>query len=133
MMNFTLSKCQLPVILSKRTFWKYSCRNICLQKNFGGKFNRSFVFSDSVNRVVAPVTGDICRVKNHQASHKPGFIDENYDKLDPSFQNVKEAFLSKSSLELLRAMLVFNMCSVKVLVEKNKEVSVTAFRIKYLI
>lgn len=39
-----------------------------------------------------------------------------------TFDDPKQAFGSKTTVELLRAILVFKLCSVNLLVEKNKEV-----------
>lgn len=38
------------------------------------------------------------------------------------FDNTQEAYKSKGNIELLRSLLVFRLCAVDVLVEKNKEV-----------
>lgn len=39
------------------------------------------------------------------------------------FDNTQEAYKSKGNAELLRSLLVFRLCAIDVLVEKNKEVS----------
>lgn len=39
------------------------------------------------------------------------------------FDNTEEAYKSKDNVELLRSLLVFKLCTIDVLVEKNKEVS----------
>lgn len=38
------------------------------------------------------------------------------------FDNTQEAYKSKGNIELLRSLLVFKLCSIDILVEKNKEV-----------
>ncbi|XP_034048839.1 proline dehydrogenase 1, mitochondrial isoform X2 [Thalassophryne amazonica] len=43
-------------------------------------------------------------------------------KIHIDFENSQEAYRSKSNTELLRSLLVFKLCAVDVLVEKNKEV-----------
>ena len=48
--------------------------------------------------------------------------DEAREKIDMSFQNAKAAFMSKTNFELLRSYTVFQMCSVKLFVNKNKQV-----------
>ena len=45
------------------------------------------------------------------------------EKIHIDFDNTQEAYKSKTNVELLRSLLVFKLCSVDVLVEKNKEVS----------
>lgn len=41
-----------------------------------------------------------------------------------TFDNSRESFRSKTSLELIRALVVFRLCSVEFLVEKNQQASV---------
>lgn len=43
------------------------------------------------------------------------------------FDNTQEAYKSKGNIELLRSLLVFRLCAVDVLVEKNKEVRSKVF------
>lgn len=38
------------------------------------------------------------------------------------FDNTQEAYKSKGNIELLRSLLVFRLCAIDVLVERNKEV-----------
>jgi len=51
--------------------------------------------------------------------------DEAREKIDTTFENAKAAFTSKTNFELLRGYTVFQMCSVKLFVNKNKQVSYT--------
>lgn len=51
------------------------------------------------------------------------------DELDVSFNNPKEAFKSKKTSELIRAYLVYQICSVNYLVENNDKVSRTTHAI----
>lgn len=44
-------------------------------------------------------------------------------KIHIDFDNTQEAYRSKGNIELLRSLLVFKLCTIDVLVEKNKEVS----------
>ena len=53
---------------------------------------------------------------------KGTFEDPAFARLDLSFNNPKEAFLSKYNSELLRALFVFQMCSFNFVVDRNKEV-----------
>lgn len=45
------------------------------------------------------------------------------NKIHIDFDNTEEAYKSKGNIELLRSLLVFKLCTIDVLVEKNKEVS----------
>lgn len=49
-------------------------------------------------------------------------VDPAFAKVDVQFENAREAYKSKSNGQLLRALLVLNLCSVKTLVENNKQV-----------
>ncbi|GAB1599583.1 proline dehydrogenase 1, mitochondrial-like [Argonauta hians] len=52
-----------------------------------------------------------------------GKLDEyGHPYVDLSFTNAKEAYRSKTNFELIRALLVFNLCSVRFLVDNNKEI-----------
>ena len=44
------------------------------------------------------------------------------DPLDLSFKDARAAFKNKTTLEVLRALLVFNLCSITPLVEHNEKV-----------
>jgi len=48
---------------------------------------------------------------------------ETGQKTEITFDDPKQAFGSKTSLELLRALLVFKLCSVNFLVNNNQKVS----------
>uniref|UniRef100_A0A7N6C301 Proline dehydrogenase n=1 Tax=Anabas testudineus TaxID=64144 RepID=A0A7N6C301_ANATE len=52
-------------------------------------------------------------------THKDAIAPENQIHID--FDNTQEAYKSKGNMELLRSLLVFKLCAVDVLVEKNKE------------
>ncbi|XP_075944814.1 proline dehydrogenase 1, mitochondrial [Anarhichas minor] len=43
------------------------------------------------------------------------------NKIHVDFNNTREAYRSKGNVELLRSMLVFKLCTIDILVEKNKE------------
>ena len=49
--------------------------------------------------------------------------DPCYETVDLSFENSSEAYKSKTNYELLRSLLVFNLCSIRPLVDNNKTVS----------
>lgn len=44
-------------------------------------------------------------------------------KIQIDFDNAQEAYKSKGNTELLRSLLVFKLCAIDLLVEKNREVS----------
>lgn len=44
-------------------------------------------------------------------------------KIHIDFDNTQEAYKSKGNIELLRSLLVFKLCTIDLLVDKNKEVS----------
>lgn len=46
------------------------------------------------------------------------------NKIHIDFDNTEEAYKSKGNIELLRSLLVFKLCTIDVLVEKNKELMV---------
>jgi len=48
--------------------------------------------------------------------------DQAREKIDTTFENAKSAYTSKTNFELLRGYIVFQMCSVKPLVNNNKQV-----------
>uniref|UniRef100_A0A8C4HY33 Proline dehydrogenase n=1 Tax=Dicentrarchus labrax TaxID=13489 RepID=A0A8C4HY33_DICLA len=47
--------------------------------------------------------------------------DTKLNKIHVDFDNTQEAYRSKGNIELLRSLLVFKLCTIDVLVEKNKE------------
>ena len=49
--------------------------------------------------------------------------DSAFQKIDPTFENARESFKSKTNGELIRALLVFKLCAYKPLVKYNKKVS----------
>jgi len=49
--------------------------------------------------------------------------DNNKPKLDLTFEDSKTAFKSKTTLELMRGLLVFQLCSINFLIENQKPVN----------
>lgn len=47
--------------------------------------------------------------------------DVRLNRIHVDFDNTEEAYKSKNNIELLRSLLVFNLCTIDILVEKNKE------------
>lgn len=56
-------------------------------------------------------------------SHTKGLPKGHTNQVSVDFDNTQEAYKSKTTIELLRSLLVFRLCAVDILVEKNKEVS----------
>ena len=48
--------------------------------------------------------------------------ESNKPKLDLTFEDSKTAFKSKTTLELMRGLLVFQLCSINFLIENQKTV-----------
>jgi hypothetical protein len=49
-------------------------------------------------------------------------VENCYSRVDLSFENAKEAFKSKSNLELARALMVFRCCQINWLVQNNQHI-----------
>lgn len=49
--------------------------------------------------------------------------DDHKRNISIDFENTEEAYKSKNTLELMRSLLVFKLCTIDFLVDKNKEVS----------
>lgn len=56
-------------------------------------------------------------------SHTKASPKAHTDPVKVDFDNTQEAYKSKGNMELLRSLLVFRLCAIDTLVEKNKEVS----------
>lgn len=56
-------------------------------------------------------------------SHTKTATDAQLKNIHIDFDNTQEAYRSKGNMELLRSLLVFKLCTIDVLVERNKEVS----------
>ncbi len=52
----------------------------------------------------------------------PSGTGRRVDPLDLSFRNHEAAFKSKTTLEVLRALIVFKFCSIRVLVDNSDRV-----------
>lgn len=61
-------------------------------------------------------------IKDAESLSKLNDNEEKQHKLDLTFGNAEEAFRSKKTSELVRALFVFNLCSVEFLVKNNTEV-----------
>lgn len=56
-------------------------------------------------------------------SHTKPLPKAHKNQVNVDFDNTQEAYKSKTNIELLRSLLVFRLCAIDTLVEKNKEVS----------
>lgn len=56
-------------------------------------------------------------------SHTKPLAKAHMNQVNIDFDNTQEAYKSKANIELLRSLLVFRLCAIDILVEKNKEVS----------
>ncbi|XP_052073864.1 proline dehydrogenase 1, mitochondrial-like isoform X2 [Mytilus californianus] len=61
-------------------------------------------------------------IKDAESLSKLTQDEEKQNKLDLTFGNAEEAFRSKKTSELVRALFVFNLCSVEFLVKNNIEI-----------
>ena len=92
--------------------------------NHGRYFMSNNTLPHQIRRFKATATGLI----NDQESLNNQIQDHNlpdpaFQKIDLEFENAREAYKSKRNSELVRALFVFNLCSIKPLVDHNKEVS----------
>lgn len=56
-------------------------------------------------------------------SHTKSSPKAHKNQVNIDFDNTQEAYKSKRNIELLRSLLVFRLCAIDILVDKNKEVS----------
>ena len=84
-------------------------------------------YTQRQNPTAALVTEDRIRTKwalsSRSAEPSSPAKDPSFAGLDLSFENAKEAYKSKTNGELLRALLVFNVCGIDFIVDHNKQVS----------
>ncbi len=116
----TLKKTSMAVSvrLMSRTHKFYM--NIALRKRFGQKFHVRNIHSN-VKRTKATVAVPIDIINEWEKGANTK--DPCYETVDLSFENSTEAYKSKTNYELLRSLLVFNLCSIRPLVDNNKAVS----------
>ena len=89
------------------------------------KLARSFLLRRASSHTVAEVSSSesLMPVKTND-SHSAGSRSPRSTFLPGfSFDDSKNAYRSKTSLEIVRALVVFKLCSFDFLVNKNKEVS----------
>ena len=82
-------------------------------------FNKRIIYQKATAANVLPAYQEEPATEKKQAADLP---DPAFQKIDLSLENAQEAYKNKSNLEILRALLVFSMCSIKPLVEYNKQV-----------
>jgi len=78
-------------------------------------------------RSVASVVDNAEPTTTTTTGGKPTFApsavhDPAREKIDTMFDNAREAYTSKTNFELLRGYAVFQMCSIRPIVNKNKQV-----------
>lgn len=83
-----------------------------LNSGFGGKID--------VNQAVRKTTAAAASIVQDQQKQT---VPHPKDSLDLSFEDAKAAFKSKTNWELLRALVVYQMCSYETLVTNNMKVS----------
>ena len=85
---------------------------ICFRKNIPRSFQLIHRKSTAENETKVLVKTTVTTFKDVQ----------QINGLDVTFSNAEEAFRSKKTWELVRALAVFNLCSVNFLVDNNREV-----------
>lgn len=111
-----------------------------LYKKYGPVFNYLNDSFSSINvkqialkSTTSPTTTTTIANGNNNNNKAPAASTNNYtttataspkDPLDVTFEDAKAAFKSKTTHELLRAYLVYTLCSIETLVENNMKVRV---------
>ncbi|XP_062605230.1 proline dehydrogenase 1, mitochondrial-like, partial [Saccostrea cucullata] len=85
-----------------------------VQGIFSQFWRTKFTSSQRLNQESVAARDDITVKHDSSDNHSPA--------LDLSFNNAREAYRSKSTAEIARALFVFNMCSIPLLVNHNKTV-----------
>lgn len=62
------------------------------------------------------------KTNTHEESVNSSEHESFNNKISIDFELTREAYKSKDTLELLRSLVVFKLCSYDILVDKNKEV-----------
>ena len=65
-----------------------------------------------------------CSLRKNLSTKTDKRVDPAFSSIDLSFENFEEAYKSKTNLELFRALLVFNVCTINPIVDNNKAVSI---------
>ena len=60
--------------------------------------------------------------RDRQHDDSPASQDPAFRKIDLTFENAREAYKSKTNGEIIRSLCVFNLCSIRYLVQKNEQV-----------
>ncbi|XP_026096418.1 proline dehydrogenase 1, mitochondrial isoform X2 [Carassius auratus] len=82
--------------------------------------NRSLMIATRHHRCVQALHSTKTNTKDESADSRKHVSYSN--KISIDFEQTKEAFKSKDTLELLRSLMVFKLCSYDILVDKNKEI-----------
>ncbi|XP_013420786.1 proline dehydrogenase 1, mitochondrial [Lingula anatina] len=103
---------------ARRMFSRLKLNSVSSLNSLG---KRSLTWPKQTVRHRSSVAANVRQEKDAQVTQETD-RDEPYEKLDLTFENATEAYKSKKTSEVLRALFVFNLCSVRWLVEHNKEV-----------
>lgn len=103
------------IALNSKTFLLSNLRNN--EKIIIRMLSSKRYISNAVNGAI-----DANSLKSHESEHA---ADPNNQKLDLKFENSEVAFKSKSTLQLLRGLLVFQLCGIRTLVDNQNTVRVT--------
>lgn len=106
----TVSRCSVPK--------KYGLLIDNLNSGFGGKID----VNQAVRKSTAAATS-LIQDQQKQAVQSPK------DPLDLTFEDAKAAFKSKTNWELIRALVVYQICSYETIVTNNMRVSKFHFKV----
>ena len=100
-----------------------------ISKNFRNVYAcpKAAISTSSVRNTLPPAVTAIsqCSQRNNvSSSTSTNKVDDPaFTAIDLSFENYEEAYKSKSNLDLFRALMVFNVCTINPIVDNNKVVS----------
>lgn len=109
--------------VSKKYGTGVSIHNLTLQ---GGKCSRSRLFLPLQNcNQIALKSAAAGAIDDSSLTEKNSSFGSRRDPLDTGFADPKSAFKSKTTFEVLRAYIVYQLCSINYLVDHNAQVSVS--------
>lgn len=92
--------------------------------------NNSTKCQQKLNPIIggrSQTTAVAAQIATETTDNNPGSAQPPRDRLDVSFNDPNAAFKSKTTFELIRAYLVYTLCSSEKLVEHNMKVKLTSF------